>query len=183
MTDYWMSSVGQNSCQRCPPRHGSGAESLTQKKAGVRRMRIGLSVIRDLIVDGTRPHHQAYAASLPWYYPLKDYRGDIRIDEGPNWSRIIWAVTCTSRVPRSPEEISGVEARSLLRAPSGGAGARSRRRRTDAHRRLSHGQARDQCCGTSMSETRTRTPPVESRPKASKNAPASGVVTATLTAS
>lgn len=74
------------------------------EKGGVRRMRIGLSVIRDLIVDGTRPHHQAYAASLPWYYPLKDYRGDIRIDEGPNWSRIIWAVTCTSRVPGLPKK-------------------------------------------------------------------------------
>jgi hypothetical protein len=65
---------------------------------GVRRMRIGLSDVRDLIVDGTRPHHHAYAASLPWYMLLKNYRGDIRIEEDPNGSRIIWTVTCVSRV-------------------------------------------------------------------------------------
>ncbi|WP_445160543.1 SRPBCC family protein [Mycobacterium sp. Dal123C01] len=70
------------------------------EKGGVRRMRFGLMVIRDRIVDGTRPHHQAYAASFPWYLPLKDYRGDIRIDEGPDGCRIIWTVTCaSSRIP------------------------------------------------------------------------------------
>jgi hypothetical protein len=37
-----------------------------------------------------------------------------------------------------------------------------------------------QRCGTSMSENSTRTPPVDSRAIASKNAPASGVVTASL---
>ena len=37
-------------------------------RGGIRRMRIGLSVIRDTIVDGTRPHHQAYVASHPWYF-------------------------------------------------------------------------------------------------------------------
>jgi hypothetical protein len=67
-------------------------------KGGVRRMRVGLSDIRDLIVDGTRPHHHAYAASLPWYMLLKDYRGDIRIEKGLNGSRIIWTVTCVSRI-------------------------------------------------------------------------------------
>ena len=67
-------------------------------KGGVRRMRIGHSDIRDLIVDGTRPRHHAYAASLPWYMLLKDYRGDIRIEEGPNGSRIVWTVTCVSRI-------------------------------------------------------------------------------------
>ena len=67
-------------------------------KGGVRRMRIGLSDIRDLIVDGTRPDHHAYAASLPWYMLLKDYQGDIRIHEGPNGSRIVWTVTCVSRI-------------------------------------------------------------------------------------
>src|ERR1700751_4727549 len=51
-------------------------------KCGVRRMRFWLIVIRDRIVDGTRPHNQAYVASFPWYLPLKDYRGDIRIEEG-----------------------------------------------------------------------------------------------------
>src|SRR3984957_13254048 len=68
-------------------------------KDGVRRMRIGRSLVRDLIIDGTRPHHHAYAASLPWYMLLKDYRGDIRIEKGPNGSRIIWTVTCSSRIP------------------------------------------------------------------------------------
>jgi hypothetical protein len=67
-------------------------------KGGVRRMRIGRSLVRDLIVDGTRPHHHAYAASLPWYMLLKDYRGDIRIEESPNGSRIIWTVTCASPI-------------------------------------------------------------------------------------
>jgi hypothetical protein len=62
-------------------------------------MRFNLIVIRDRIVDGTRPDHQAYAASFPWYLPLKDYRGDIRIEEGPNGCRIIWTETCASRIP------------------------------------------------------------------------------------
>ena len=89
----------------------------------------GSAMIRDLIVDGTRPHHHAYAASLPWYMLLKDYRGDIRIEEVPNGSRIVWTVTCVLAHPS--EEISEVEARSVLREPSGGAGARSGGRHTD----------------------------------------------------
>jgi hypothetical protein len=51
---------------------------------GIRRMRLVLGVTRDHIVDGTRPHHHAYAAAFPWYVPLKDYRGDIRIEDRPN---------------------------------------------------------------------------------------------------
>jgi hypothetical protein len=75
-------------------------------------MRIGRGVTRDRIVDGMRPHHQAYAATLPWYMPLKDYRGDIRIEEGPNGCRIIWTVTCASRIPGLPKKLmkSGIEA-------------------------------------------------------------------------
>ena len=38
-------------------RHGIG---------GIRRMRLVLGVTRDRIVDATRPHHQAYAATFPW---------------------------------------------------------------------------------------------------------------------
>lgn len=68
-------------------------------RGGIRRMRIGLSVIRDEIIDGTRPHHHAYVASFPWYMPLKDYRGDIHIDDRPNGSRITWTVTCAPRIP------------------------------------------------------------------------------------
>jgi len=62
-------------------------------------MRIGLSVVRDTIVDGTRPYHHAYIAALPWYMALKDYRGDIRIEDLPNGSRIIWTVTFAARIP------------------------------------------------------------------------------------
>src|ERR1700761_2762732 len=79
-----MSSGGRNSCRRCRPRHGSGAGSLNYTPA--------------LIVEGPRPYHHAYAASLPWYMLLKDYQGDIRIHEGPNGSRIVWTVTCVSRI-------------------------------------------------------------------------------------
>jgi hypothetical protein len=46
-----------------------------------------------------------------------------------------------------------------------------------------HGSAPHQLCGTSTSDISTRTPPVDNLPKASKNAPASGVVTARQAAS
>ena len=62
-------------------------------------MRLGLGVIHDRIVDGTRPHHHAYAAAFPWYVPLKDYRGDIRIEDRPNGSLIVWTASCTPRFP------------------------------------------------------------------------------------
>lgn len=65
---------------------------------GIRRMRIGRSLIRDTIVDGKRPHHHAYVASFPWYTPLKDYRGDIRIEDRPNGCRIVWTATFTPRI-------------------------------------------------------------------------------------
>lgn len=68
---------------------------------GIRKMRIGLGVTRDLIVDGTRPHHHAYVATLPWYQRvlLKNYQGDIRIDESPNGSLIVWTASCNPRIP------------------------------------------------------------------------------------
>jgi hypothetical protein len=66
---------------------------------GIRRMRLLLGVTHDHIVDGTRPHHQAYAAAFPWYVPFKDYRGDVRIEDRPNGSLIVWTVSCTSRIP------------------------------------------------------------------------------------
>jgi hypothetical protein len=49
------------------------------------------------IVEGTRPHHHAYAVTLPWYSPLKDYRGDVRIEDRPSGCLIIWTATCASR--------------------------------------------------------------------------------------
>jgi hypothetical protein len=66
---------------------------------GIRKMRLVLGVTHDHIVDGTRPHHHAYAAAFPWYVPLKDYRGDIRIEDRPNGSLIVWTVSYTSRIP------------------------------------------------------------------------------------
>ena len=68
---------------------------------GKRRMRIGWGVTRDRIVDGTKPHHHAYAATLPWYQALllKDYRGDVRIEDRPNGSLIVWTASCTPRIP------------------------------------------------------------------------------------
>jgi hypothetical protein len=66
---------------------------------GIRRMRLVLGVTRDRIVDGARPHHHAYAATFPWYVPLKDYRGDIRIEDQPNGSLIVWTALCTPRIP------------------------------------------------------------------------------------
>lgn len=69
------------------------------ERGGVRQVRIGRSLIHDTIVDGTRPHHHAYVASLPWYMALKDYRGDIRIEDHPNGCRIVWTVTFKARIP------------------------------------------------------------------------------------
>ena len=66
---------------------------------GVRKMRLVLGVTRDRIVDGTKPHHQAYAAAFPWYVPFKDYRGDIRIEDRSNGSLIVWTVSCMPRIP------------------------------------------------------------------------------------
>lgn len=95
---------------------------------GIRRMLIGRSVIRDTIVDGTRPHHHAYVASFPWYMPLKHYRGDIRIDDHPNGSLITWTVTFVppipafrtsleSRISASYERLAEALAREAERAP------------------------------------------------------------------
>jgi hypothetical protein len=66
---------------------------------GVRRVRNGLSVTRDKVTGGARPHHHAYASTLPRYFPLKNYQGDVHIEEQPNGSLIVWTVTCASRIP------------------------------------------------------------------------------------
>ncbi|MFY9920743.1 MAG: hypothetical protein WAL26_20470, partial [Mycobacterium sp.] len=42
--------------------------------------------------------HHAYAVSTPRWMLIKDYRGDVRIEESENGSLIIWTVTCTPRV-------------------------------------------------------------------------------------
>jgi hypothetical protein len=66
---------------------------------GVRRVRNGISVTLDTITGGARPHHHAYASTLPRYFPLKNYQGDIRIEAHPNGSLIVWTITCASRIP------------------------------------------------------------------------------------
>ena len=86
----WMPTVSAASWQRGEPDTGLG---------GIRRVRTGISVTRDRVIGGMRPHHHAYASSLPRYWPLKDYQGDVRIDERLNGCLIIWTVTCASRIP------------------------------------------------------------------------------------
>jgi hypothetical protein len=87
----WMPTVSAASWER----QGAPDTGL----GGIRRVRIGPSVTRDRVVDGTRPHHHAYASSLPAYFLVKNYRGDVRIEERPNGCLVIWTVTCTSRIP------------------------------------------------------------------------------------
>lgn len=89
-------------CTRCRRVSAASWEvrgALDTGVGGIRRMRLVLGVTRDRIVDGTRPHHHAYAAAFPWYVPLEDYRGDIRIEDRPNGSLIVWTVSCTPRIP------------------------------------------------------------------------------------
>jgi hypothetical protein len=66
---------------------------------GVRRIRLVVGATRDRIVDGARPHHHVYTAVFPWYVPLKNYRGDIRIEGRGRGSLIVWTVSCMPRVP------------------------------------------------------------------------------------
>ena len=80
MTYSWMLSGGQIGYRRYLPHHGSGRERPTQDRV-VSGGFVRVSVTHDLVTDGTRPHHHAYAASLPVYWPLKDYQGDVRIEE------------------------------------------------------------------------------------------------------
>jgi hypothetical protein len=87
----WMPTVFAASWER----HGAPGSGL----GGVRRVGKGLNVTRDTVVGGSRPNHHAYAAAVPRFLPVTDYRGDIRIAERPNGSHIEWTVTCRSRIP------------------------------------------------------------------------------------
>jgi hypothetical protein len=87
----WMPTVSAASSElRGAPDTGLG---------GIRRVRVGPTVTHDRIMEGTKPHHHAYAVTLPWYVPLKDYRGDVRIEDRPSGSLIVWTATCTPRIP------------------------------------------------------------------------------------
>jgi Polyketide cyclase / dehydrase and lipid transport len=87
----WMPSVSAASWERPgAPDTGIG---------GVRLVRMRGSMVRDEITGGTRPHHHAYTTTLPGFWPVKDYRGDIRIAELANGSLIIWTATFRTSVP------------------------------------------------------------------------------------
>lgn len=93
----WMPTVSAASWeQRGEPDTGLG---------GVRRVRSGITISRDRVVDGVQPSHHAYTASLPRLWPVREFRGDIRIEEHPNGSLIVWTVTCKSRIRRLEERL------------------------------------------------------------------------------
>jgi hypothetical protein len=86
----WMPTVSAASWEK----HGAPDTGL----GGIRRVGKGLNVTRDHVVAGTRPTHHAYAASTPRWMLIKDYRGDIRIEDSGSGSHIVWMVTCTPRI-------------------------------------------------------------------------------------
>jgi Polyketide cyclase / dehydrase and lipid transport len=87
----WMPTVSAVSWEK----HGAPDTGL----GGIRRVGKGLNVTRDDVVAGRRPNHHAYAASTPRWMLIKDYRGDVRIEESGVGSLIIWTVMCTPRIP------------------------------------------------------------------------------------
>lgn len=87
----WMPTVSTASWER----KGAPETGVT----GVRLVRMRGSTVRDEIVDGSRPHHHAYTTTLPRLWPVKDYRGDIRIDKRPDGSFITWTATFRTPVP------------------------------------------------------------------------------------
>ena len=87
----WMPTVSKASWER----RGSPDTGL----GGIRRVRSGPTVAHDTVIDGERPHHHAYAASLPRLWPLRDFQGDVRLEEHPNGCLIVWTISCRSPVP------------------------------------------------------------------------------------
>jgi hypothetical protein len=87
----WMPTVSAASWER----RGAADTGV----GGMRRVRVGLGVTHDRIVEGTRSQHHAYEVALPWYSPLKDYRADVHIEDRPSGCLIVWTATCISRIP------------------------------------------------------------------------------------
>ena len=90
-------------------------------EGGIRRVRLGALTVREQIVGGTRPHHQAYTmltnnAGLP---TIDNYRADVSIDERPNGSLITWKATYTSRIPGLGKPIQFVIRSVIARAAAG----------------------------------------------------------------
>jgi len=87
----WMPTVSAASWERW------GAPDIGE--GGIRLVGMRGWNVRDEIIGGTRPHHYTYATSLPGFWPVKDYRGDIRIDVRLDGPVITWTATFTSPVP------------------------------------------------------------------------------------
>jgi hypothetical protein len=86
----WMPGVSTASWER--------QGSPDTGRGGIRRVRSGLTVSHDRVLDGARPHYHAYAASLPRLWPVTDFQGDVRIEDHANGCIIIWTVSCRSRI-------------------------------------------------------------------------------------
>ena len=86
----WMPTVSAASWER----RGAPDTGL----GGIRRVGKGFNVTRDRVVAGTRPTHHVYDASTARWMLVKDYRGDVSIEESENGSLITWTVTCTPRI-------------------------------------------------------------------------------------
>jgi hypothetical protein len=136
----WMPTVSTASWER------KGA--LDTGQGGIRRVRSGITVAHDRIVDGSRPHHHAYTASLPRFWPLKDFRGDVRLEDHPEGCLIIWTVTCTSRIPGLRKSVQSTVDQTYTRIAAALA-------QEAEHTRLrieswSSRQRREKCCGSWM---------------------------------
>lgn len=117
----WMPTVSTASWERRgAPHTGVG---------GIRRVRINGSTVRDEITGGSRPTHHAYTTTLPGFWLVKDYRGDIRIDKLPNGSLITWTATFVSPVPGLGEPLRFM-LRTLITRLAAALAKTSRRRTT-----------------------------------------------------
>jgi uncharacterized membrane protein len=98
---------------------------------GVRRFGApGLS-IREEILAGEPPTHHSY--TILSGMPVKNHRGDVRFDDRPGGSRIIWDVTFDSRIPL----LGGILRRMLQSTITKGAAALA----VEAERRAGRGGA------------------------------------------
>jgi hypothetical protein len=87
----WMPTVSKASWER----RGAPVTGI----GGIRRLRMNGSTVRDEVTGGSRPDHHTYTTTLPGFWPVKDYCGDIRIDKLPNGSLLTWTATFVSPVP------------------------------------------------------------------------------------
>ena len=81
----WMPTVSAASWSK---RGDSGSDI-----GGIRCVRSGLVVVRDHVTAGSRPHHHAYTAVVPRATLLREFHGDVRIEDRADGSLIVWTVT------------------------------------------------------------------------------------------